>query len=96
MKLDRQFENRFHEMLDELMKAWEIVDINRFMHINQGLAVLFTQKIQQLINMKHPTVTIDLETKMAEEKLIKLNTLLDNALDKKNALLKAADWEEKK
>lgn len=96
MKLNRQFDNRFHDMLDELMKAWEVVDIAKFMNINQQLAVLFTRKIQELINMKHPTVTIDLETKLAEEKLVKLNTLLDSALDKKNTLLKAEDWEDKK
>jgi len=99
MKLKRQFDNKFHELLDELMKAWEIVDISKFMHTKEALAILFTQKIQEIVNTNTPTVTVDFETKNAEDKLMKLNNLLDTAINKKNNLLKSEDWkgnEEKK
>lgn len=96
MKLKRQFDNKFHNLLDELMKAWENNDVRRFMTINHHLAILVTDKAQELINTKHPTLTFDFETNETEAKLVRLNTLLDSAIDKKNNLLKASDWEEKK
>lgn len=82
----KEIEDEFRKLMEELVRGWQANDIARFMRTNQQIGVVFSRKLQEIVNRNEPVHTIDLETKDAEGKLIKLNTLLDEVIKKKGEL----------
>ena len=85
----KDFNQELHRLIEQLEKYWNVNDIQRFLNTNQMISVIFTHKIQAIIDeklAKEVTYTFDLESKGAEEKLQRINSMLDAALRKRHQL----------
>lgn len=77
---------KFRTLLEKLESAWAVNDIAVFMNTAKQIEILFSQKLQLILNDQNKKIVLDLDVGKSEEKLQKLNTMLDEVL-KKNAVL---------